>query len=158
MPSKIIVEIEGIASDVVRYLFQRGASTVTEVAAGVGGTYAHVVRTVEKLEKMSVVKAERRGRTKVVELTEIGREIGTTLERLNMLVEIARIETELRELYNEEIRGKLREQINKEKVLKKLAELNEKLEPLIDRERLFGLKLRSKIEETEKEVKGIVVG
>jgi hypothetical protein len=58
------------------------------------------------------------------------------------------------------VKGKLREEINQERVMEKLAEISKQLEPLQSKQSMVELvlKLQARMEEIEREVKGLVVG
>jgi DNA-binding MarR family transcriptional regulator len=154
------METEGKAADILLDLYQSGTSNVTEIARRTSSTYAHTVRVVKKLEGMGLVRFEKRGRTKLVELTELGRKIGERLDEIESLVKLARLGVEVEALYAREVKGKLREEINQRKVVEGLAQISKQLDPLQSKEGMleFVLKLRARMEEIEREVKGLVLG
>lgn len=152
--------IEGKAAEIIRFLLGRGASTVTDIARQTSSTYAHTVRTINRLAKGGLVKSEKRGRTKLVELTEVGKRIGEQLDHIESLMELARLGAEVETLYEREVKGRLREEVNQQRVLEVLGQISKKLEPLESKEVTMelALKLRSKVEELGREVRGLVLG
>ncbi|MEM2480955.1 MAG: winged helix DNA-binding protein [Candidatus Hadarchaeales archaeon] len=154
------MKVEGKAAEIIQFLFGRGASTVTDIARQTSSTYAHTVRTINRLAKEGLVKSERRGRTKLVELTEVGKRIGEQLDHIESLMELARLGTEVETLYEKEVKGRLREEVNQQRVLEVLGQISKKLEPLESKKVTMelALKLRSKVEELEREVRGLVLG
>jgi len=153
-------EIEGKPADMILYLYKSGTSTVTEIAKQTSSTYAHAVRVISKLGRLGLVRFERRGRTKQIELTEIGKKIGERLDEIKELLRLAQLETEVERVYTTEVKGKLREEINQREVLNKLAETSKSLETASAKREMLelALKLQARIEEIEREVKGLVVG
>ena len=152
--------VEGKPAEVILCLYRKGPLNVTEISQQAASTYAHTVRVVSKLGEMGLVRFDRRGRIKIVELTEVGRKLGEKLEEIENLLQIARLNVEVEELYRTEVKGRLREEINQRKVLEKLAEISKQLQPLQSRQSTaeLALKLQARIEEIEREVKGLVVG
>ncbi|MEM2866707.1 MAG: helix-turn-helix domain-containing protein [Candidatus Hadarchaeales archaeon] len=131
------------------------------VAKEVGTTFAHAFNVLSKLEEMGVVTSEERGRIRWVKLTERGEELASLLERLRGMVEVMDAYVELEELYSKEVKSKLREEVNKEEVAKKLEGLRGKVGALAQREDEVGKRAKKfleRVEEVEREAKGIVVG
>jgi DNA-binding MarR family transcriptional regulator len=155
-----MMEIEGKPADVLLDLYRSGTSNVTEIARRTSSTYAHTVRVVNRLEKMGVVRFERRGRTKLVGLTEVGRKIGEHLDEIEGLVKIARLSVEVEGLYTREVKGKLREEVDQRKVTEELAKISKQLDLLQSKGKMLEpvLRLRARMEEIEREVKGLVLG
>lgn len=52
--------------------FENGANC-TEISEGIDATYSHTVGIVQELDRLGLVSTERKGRTKVVKVTESGR-------------------------------------------------------------------------------------
>ena len=152
--------LEGKLAEAVLCLYRRGPSNVTDISKQTSSTYAHTVRVIEKLGGMGLVKFDRKGRTKIVELTELGRKIGKRLDEIENMLKLAVLSVEVEAVYRTEVKGKLREEINQERVMEKLAEISKQLEPLQSKQSMVELvlKLQARMEEIEREVKGLVVG
>lgn len=52
---------------------------VSKVARKIDTTYAHCVKTIDQLEEEGYVRTEKRGRKKILELTEEGKEMADSL-------------------------------------------------------------------------------
>ncbi len=125
-------------------------------------TYAHTLRVLLKLEELGLVRFEEKGRIKLVRLTELGGALANELSSLLDLLELAEIASAIESLYEREVKGHLREEINKEAVLNRLGQQTKKLEPLTHGksegiEQLAKKQLK-RIEEVLREVKGLIVG
>lgn len=138
-----------------------GETYPSAIAKQVETTFAHAFNVLAKLEKMGVISSEERGKKRLVRLTERGEELAALLEKLKGMTEVMDAYMELEEVYSQEVKGKLREEINREGVLRRLEELRGKMGSLAQREDEVGKRARKfleKVEEVEREVKGIVVG
>jgi len=140
----------------------KGPVHIAKLAEGAKCTYAHAFRVVQKLESLGLVKSNEQGRLRLVKLTELGNAVYSEICQLSLLLELVEVSCSIDQLYDSEIRGKLREEINKELVLQKADEFRKKLEGIASRapeelKRLVKKEVR-RIEELTLEVKGIVVG
>lgn len=54
----------------------------TEVSKGVDCTYSHTIKVLDQFKEMGLVKFEKKGRIKLIELTEDGEDIAHDLEGL----------------------------------------------------------------------------
>lgn len=138
-----------------------GETYPSAIAKKVETTFAHAFNILSKLERMGLIISEEKGRKRLVRLTERGEELAILLEKLKGITEVIDAYIELEETYSQEVKGKLREEINKEKVVKRLGELRERMGSLAQREDEVGKgarKFLEKVEEVEREVKGLVVG
>ncbi|MEM2265423.1 MAG: winged helix-turn-helix domain-containing protein [Candidatus Hadarchaeales archaeon] len=138
-----------------------GETYPSAIAKKVETTFAHAFNILSKLERMGLIISEEKGRKRLVRLTERGEELAILLEKLKGITEVIDAYIELEETYSQEVKGKLREEINKEKVVKRLVELRERMGSLAQREDEVGKgarKFLEKVEEVEREVKGLVVG
>ncbi|MEM2878502.1 MAG: hypothetical protein QXG10_03020 [Candidatus Hadarchaeales archaeon] len=134
---------------------------IAGLAEAAESTYAHAFRVLEKLEILGLVKSSEQGRVRVVRLTDIGRMVASEILRMGHLLEIVSISSSIDEIYENEIKGKLREDIKKDAVLKKLDECIARLEEMIKKgpEELgqTAKKVMKRAEEIGLEVKGIVL-
>ncbi len=89
-------------------------------------TYAHTFNVLKRLEELKLVSFKESGRIKLVKLTELGDEVAKVMINLVDLFSLGEIENELGKIYELEIKGKLREQMNKEQIKKHLDKLKEK--------------------------------
>lgn len=147
-------------ADIVLAL-REGEKYPSLVAKEVGTTFAHAFNVLSKLERMGVVTSQERGRIRWVKLTERGEELASLLERLKGMAEVMDAYVELEEMYSKEVKNKLREEVDKEKVAKKLEELRRRVNALAGREDEVGKRAKKfleRVEEVEREAKGIVVG
>jgi predicted transcriptional regulator len=140
----------------------RGEETYpSAVAKKVGTTFAHAFNILSKLEKAGLVASREEGRIRRVRLTEKGEELASALEKLRGMVEVMEAYTELEDLYAREVKSKLREEVDREGVMRRLEGLRGRVEGLAQREDEVGRRAKKfleRVEEVEREVKGIVVG
>lgn len=97
------------------------------IAKKIDSTYSHAFNVISKLEKLKLVSFRESGRVKLVKLTELGEEVAKVMSNLRGLLKLAEIENELDKIYNNEIKGKLREQMNKNLISSQLNKLKTKL-------------------------------
>lgn len=102
----------------------------TIISKEVNTTYAHTFNVLKKMKKLNLVSFKESGRIKLVKLTELGEEVAKTIINLLDLLKIGALENELFKTYDNEIKGKLREQMNKENILRQLNKLRQKLTEL----------------------------
>jgi len=100
---------------------------ISIISKEVNTTYSHTFNVLNELEKLKLVYFKESGRVKLVKLTELGYEVANLMTKLIELLSLGEIEKELAKTYETEIKGKLREQMNKEKILKQINKLKEKL-------------------------------
>lgn len=89
-------------------------------------TYAHTFNVLKKLEELKLVSFKESGRIKLVRLTELGDEVAKVVINLVDLLALGEMENELQKIYEGEIKGKLREQMNKEHIKRHLDKLKDK--------------------------------
>lgn len=139
-----------------------GQAYIAKLAESAKCTYAHAFKVVGRLEALGLVKSGEQGRVRVVRLTDLGKALTDELSRLLCLMELVEVSTALDELYDSEVRGKLREEIDREKVLRKADEYGARIEETAKKlpQELQGLVRREirRLEELKAEVKGLVVG
>jgi predicted transcriptional regulator len=142
-------------------LQQEVESYPSALARKVGTTFAHALHILSRLEEAGVVTSREEGRIRRVRLTDMGTELALILERLKGMAEVVEAYRSLQDLYAREVKGKLREEVDREKVIRTLEGLRERVRILSEREDEVGRRARKflqRADEVEKEVKGIVVG
>jgi len=142
-------------------VLREGETYPSAVAKKVGTTFAHALHVLAKLEEAGLVTSREEGRIRRVKLTERGEELASILERLKGMVEVVEAYVELEDLYVKEVKSKLREEVNREEVMKRLESLRGRMGRLTQREDEVGRRAKKfleRVEEVEREVKGIVVG
>lgn len=97
------------------------------ISKEVDGTYAHTLNVLSKLEKLNLVSFRESGRIKLVKLTELGEEVAGALLGLEDLLGLGEIVAGIEEVYESEIKGRLREEMDKEAISKRLSKFKEKL-------------------------------
>ncbi len=125
-------------------------------------TYAHTLRVLSKLEELGLVRFEEQGRIKLVKLTELGDVIANEFSSLLVMLELAEVASAIEAIYARDVKGHLREEINKEAALNRLGQQTKKLERLMNErpeviQRLVKKQLK-RIDEISREVKGLIVG
>ena len=132
------------------------------IAREVSTTYAHTFNVLKKLEKLKLVSFKESGRIKLIRLTELGDEVARVMINLMDLLRIGEIENELLKTYESEIKGKLREQMNKEQITKHLNKLKDKLAEFSkekqDNVSIMAKKLSKRIDDTLAEAFGYPQG
>lgn len=76
-PSKILISLK------------KGPKYATLIAKEVDCTYSHVVKLLDYFSKLGLIKHEKKGRTKIIELTDAGKELATHLE--NVLSKLSKL-------------------------------------------------------------------
>jgi predicted transcriptional regulator len=139
-----------------------GSAYIAKLAEATRCTYAHAFRVIEKLEMLGLVSSSEQGRLRMIKLTDLGKAVADELFKLSSLMALVEASNAIDRLYDAEIRGKLREEIDKEKFLGKAEELAAALEEILKKAptEFHGLvkKEMKRLEELKLEVKGIVVG
>jgi DNA-binding MarR family transcriptional regulator len=135
---------------------------VAKLSKETNSTYAHTFRVVSKLEELGLVVSKDEGRIKLVRLTEMGEAIADELLTFLELSELIEIATAVESLYEREVKGHLREDIDKEVVLGRLEQHAKRLERLMCEKPEVVTQLAKKqlkrIDEISREVKGLIVG
>jgi len=135
---------------------------VAKLSKETDSTYAHTFRVVSKLEELGLVVSKDEGRIKLVKLTEMGEAFAGGLINLLDLSELIEIAIAVESLYEREVKGHLRGDIEKEAVLGRLEQQTKKLEHLTCEKPEVVTQLAKKqlkrIEEISREVKGLIVG
>ncbi len=72
--------------EILFYLKNRNSANISEIASETNSTYAHSFNLIRELEKIGVVVTTKRGRSKIVTLTEKGRELASLLEEFTELL------------------------------------------------------------------------
>lgn len=125
-------------------------------------TYAHTFRVVSKLEELGLVTFKAEGRVKLVRLTKIGEALASELLNMSNMLGLVGIAFAVESLYEKEVKGHLREDINKELVLNRLEQQTKKLESMAQGKPETIVQLAKKqlkrVDEISREVKGLVVG
>ena len=132
------------------------------IAKEIDSTYSHTFNVVSRLEELKLVSFKESGRVKLVKLTELGEEVANALINLVELLKLSEIENELSKIYEKEIKGKLREQMNKESITRQLnklkTEINESFKESRDNASILSKKLLKKIDSTFAEAFGYLPG
>ncbi|MFH1820917.1 MAG: winged helix DNA-binding protein [Methanobacteriota archaeon] len=97
------------------------------IAREVNTTYAHTFNVLKRLERLKLVSFKESGRIKLIRLTELGDEVAKVMINMLDLLELGELENELQKTHENEIKGKLREQMNKEQISKNINKLKDKL-------------------------------
>ena len=130
----------------------------TVVARRIDTTYAHALKVLGELERLKLVRFEQAGRMKLVGLTDLGEEMAETLRRAGRILELAGIAKRIEEVYEREVKGKLRAEIRKERVQQEFERLKSKLEEFFNEPPKLGViarRLRSRIDECLAEALGL---
>jgi len=97
------------------------------ISKEIGSTYAHTYNVLKELEDLRFVVFRKSGRIKLVKLTETGENVADALISFLDVAQLGEIERAVDIIYEKEIKGKLREEMNKEDVEKRLSNLKDKL-------------------------------
>lgn len=124
---------------------KREGTYQTVVAKQIDTTYAHALRILGELERLRLIQAEQMGRVKQVKLTPLGEEMARILEWAERVLEVAEIADRIEEIYKKEIKGKLREEIRKERVKKEYERLKAELEKYSEEKGLGVITTRLKV-------------
>ncbi|MDI6643073.1 MAG: hypothetical protein QMD95_03370 [Candidatus Hodarchaeaceae archaeon] len=121
-PSKILI-----------YLKKENKPLYTAIISReVDATYAHTLNVLADFKKLKFVSFKESGRIKLVNLTELGSKAAGILISFIDLLELGEIEREMDQTYEKEIKGKLREEMNKEAISKQFDKLKAKLNRYIE--------------------------
>jgi predicted transcriptional regulator len=66
--------------EILIYLKNKNSANISEIAAKTNSTYAHSFNLIRDLENLGIVTTKKKGRSKVVTLTEKGRDLAALLE------------------------------------------------------------------------------
>jgi predicted transcriptional regulator len=127
------------------------------ISREINGTYAHTLNVLAELERLKLVSFKETGRIKLVRLTELGVEVAQAIQNFTDLVSLAEAEAKVDQLYEREVRGRLREEVAKQRVSKELGRYKRNLEALTEKPSnvvLFAKKLIKKIDGIVAEVMG----
>ncbi|MGQ9788609.1 MAG: hypothetical protein ACUVQM_04835, partial [Candidatus Hadarchaeaceae archaeon] len=131
----------------------------TIIAKEVNATYAHTFNVLKKMKELSLVLFKETGRIKLVKLTKLGEEVAKTIINLVDLLKVGMLENELFKIYESQIKGKIREQMNKENISKQLNKLKQKLAELSEKSQqnvfIQSKEILKKIDELLAEVFGL---
>jgi len=132
------------------------------ISKEIDSTYAHTLNVLSALKELKLVNFQENGRIKQVFLTEVGLEIAKIIEDLSELFKLSELEYKLDLLYEKDIKGKLREDIDKKHVLGRLDNYKAELEAIIKEKpqniSQLAEKLLKKADWISREVTGLVVG
>jgi DNA-binding MarR family transcriptional regulator len=135
---------------------------VAKLSKETDSTYAHTFRVISKLEELGLAASKEEGRVKLVKLTEMGEAVAGELLTLLDLSELVEIVVAIDGLYEREVKGHLREEIDKEAVLGRLEQQTKKLDRLACEKPEVVMQLAKtqlkRIDEISREVKGLIVG
>ncbi len=127
------------------------------ISREINGTYAHTLNVLAQLERLKLVSFKETGRIKLVNLTELGAEVAQAIQNFIDLVGLAEAEGKVDQLYEREVRGRLREEVAKQRVSKELARYKKDLEALAEKPPnvvLHAKRLAKKIDGVVAEVMG----
>ena len=127
------------------------------ISREINGTYAHTLNVLAELERLKLVSFKETGRIKLVNLTELGAEVAQALQNFIDLVGLAEAEAKVDQLYEREVKGRLREEVVKKRVSRELGRYKKNLEALTEKPPnvvLFAKKLVKKIDGIVAEVMG----
>jgi predicted transcriptional regulator len=131
------------------------------ISKEIDSTYAHTLNVLSMLKELKLVSFQENGRIKQVFLTEVGLEVAKVIESLSELFKLSELEYKLDLLYEKEIKGKLREDIDKKTVVGRLDNYKGELERIIKEEpqniSQLAEKLLKKADSISREVTGLVI-
>lgn len=132
------------------------------ISKEIDGTYAHTLNVLAELEKLKLVSFKETGRIKLVNLTELGEEAAGVLENFIALLKLGEAEAGVDQIYEREVKGRLREEMNKKAISRELEKYKEKLKKLAEEKpqnvSLFARKLLKKVDEVATEALGYPPG
>lgn len=135
---------------------------VARLAKETDSTYAHTFRLISKLKELGLVISKEEGRIKLVKLTVMGEALADQLSDLLYTLELVEISAAIDNLYDREVKGRLRGDINKEAVLSRLEQQTKRLERLASEKQETIMQLAKKelkrVEDISREIKGLIVG
>ncbi len=100
------------------------------ISKKIDSTYAHTLNVIDSLNELGLVSFEEMGRLKLVKLTEFGLETSNIVESLVCMAELSELALEIDRLYEREVKGRLREQMDKNAISKHISSFKEKLSKL----------------------------
>jgi predicted transcriptional regulator len=131
------------------------------ISKEIDSTYAHTLNVLSMLKELKLVSFQENGRIKQVFLTEVGLEVAKVIESLSELFKLSELEYKLDLLYEKEIKGKLREDIDKKTVVGRLDNYKGELERIIKEKpqniAQLAEKLLKKADSISREVTGLVI-
>ncbi len=128
---ELIFQEKPVAALLVLKEIKEGAYQ-TLVAKRVNTTYAHTVKIMNELEHLRLIRSEQAGRMKFIKLTELGLEVVESLERIKRILRLCEVAREIDDLYEKEVKGKLRQEIRKERVQREADKLRRRLEEFFE--------------------------
>jgi len=132
------------------------------ISKEIDGTYAHTLNVLAELEKLKLVSFKETGRIKLINLTELGEEAAGVLENFIDLLKLGEVEAGVDQIYEREVKGRLREEMNKKAISGQLEKYRGKLKKLAEEKpqnmSLFGRKLLKKVDEVATEALGYPPG
>ncbi len=99
----------------------------TTISKNIDSTYSHTLKTLNKLKEIKLVQFEETGRIKLVKLTEIGRIVADLVDGFTRIVALAELDGMIDQVYDKEVKGKLKPERDKEAIAKQYNEIKEKL-------------------------------
>lgn len=120
-------------------------------------TYAHTLNVLAELERFKLVSFKETGRIKLVNLTELGSEVTQAIQNFIDLITLAEAEAKVDQLYEREVKGRLREEVAKRRISRELGRYKKNLDALTEKPPnvvLFAKKLAKKIDAVIAEVMG----
>jgi predicted transcriptional regulator len=131
------------------------------ISKEIDSTYAHTLNVLSMLKELKLVSFQENGRIKQVFLTEVGLEVAKVIESLAELFKLSEFEYKIDLLYEKEIKGKLREDIDKKTVVGRLDNYKGELERIIKEEpqniAQLAEKLFKKADLISREVTGLII-
>ena len=130
---------------------------VAIISREIDGTYAHTLNVLAELERLKLVSFREAGRVKLVSLTELGAEVASILDNFTDVLRLGALEAEVDQLYGREVKGRLRGEIDRAGISKKLTRYKRDLEtPAVKPPNvvLFAKRLVKKIDGIVAEVMG----
>lgn len=79
--------LQKVGTGVVIYLERRGRSNLSEIGRELQLSYSHLYYVIRDLEQRGVVKTEKAGREKIVELTENGKMLADLLRQIRDILQ-----------------------------------------------------------------------
>lgn len=128
---------------------------VSIISKEIDCTYSHTLKVLDKLAELKLVSFKETGRIKLVKLTELGAEVANVLQNFIDLASLAEAEARVDQLYEREVKGHLREEMDRNGISRKLERYKKELEALGEKPPnvvLFAKRLIKKIDEIIAEV------
>jgi len=134
----------------------------TVIAKKIDATYAHTLKILNSLKKLSLIKTEEVGRVKMIGLTDIGEETAEALKVFLKILKLADLAQQIETTYNKEVKGKLREEIKKERVQRECQRIKETLKEYFEdpskKLALIARRLATKTDQIVSEATGFPAG